>query len=83
MWYLICFVLFCETFETCVLDKGLVTQEMSFHTYPPLSLMMNSKKAYFYRNYFQGLCSEKYIVFFHTVSDIVGHYTVATASAEL
>jgi len=88
MWYLICFVLFCETFETCVLDKGLVTQEMSFHTYSPLSLMVSSNKAwlyesYFYRNYFQGLCSEKYIVFFNIVSDIVGHCTVATTSAEL
>lgn len=47
--------------------------------------MVSSNKAwlydsYFYRNYFQGLCSEKYIAF---VSDIVGHCTVATASAKL
>ena len=51
-------------------------------------LIVSSNRAwlcdsYFYRNYFQRLCSEKYIVFFNIVSDIVGHCTVATASAEV
>jgi hypothetical protein len=50
--------------------------------------MVSSNKAwfydsYFYRNYFQGLCSEKYTVFFNMVSDIVGHCAAATESVKL
>jgi len=39
---LIGFVLFCETFETCVLGKGLVTQEIHIISYL-LSFVINGE----------------------------------------
>jgi hypothetical protein len=42
MWYLIGFVLFCETYETCILDKGLVTHEIDIISYL-LSFVINGE----------------------------------------